>query len=284
MKFAMMVAWSVCLGAMGCGAGRTGDAPSGGSPAPRTVTILAPDSTRDALNEIINHPQLNAMDIRVSYGGTNQLASQILEGAPADLFLSASESWMQHVVDAGFVARIAALLSNRLVIIVPRRNNAVVNAPNELLRREVTRVALAGEHVPAVQYAEQALRALNLLEALSVTGRIVRGNDVRAVLNFVARGEVEAGIVYETDAAVSGEVEIVHWFDPSLHAPIVYPIALLIPASSNEAALAVWEHLRSPVSEAVWVKHGFVRIRRVRAERTRCLPGCPQPRNGQPSG
>jgi molybdate transport system substrate-binding protein len=225
------------------------------------VTILAAASTRDALSEIIAHPQLSAMDIRVSYGGTNQLAMQILEGAPADVFLSASDSWMKHVEDAGVVAQVEPLLTNRLVIIVPSGNDADIYVPDDLVRVGVTRIALAGENVPAGQYAEQALRALNVHDSLSATGRIVRGNDVRAVLNVVARGEVDAGIVYETDAAVSAGVEIVHRFDTSLHAPIVYTVALLASATSNEAALAVWAHLRSPAAETVWTRHGFARIR-----------------------
>lgn len=201
-------------------------------------------------------------DVAVSVGASNALAQQILSGAPADLFLSASEEWADAIAKEGLLAERTDLLTNRLVLVVPRGNPAGVHGPEDLLREEIERVALAEENVPAGRYARQALRSLDLFDSLSQSGKIASGHDVRATLAFVERGETEAGIVYATDAVAANrvdasQIEVVHEFDPTLHDAIVYPLVLLKAGQTNPQAVELFERLRSPESLAISRRWGF---------------------------
>src|SRR5262249_34811402 len=147
-------------------------------------------------------------------------------GAPADLFLSANAKWADEVAKGGQAAESARLLTNQLVIVVPKGNPANVHDPKDLLSDRVKKLALAGEQVPAAMYAEQALTKLDLMKQLVDSGKIVRGQDVRTALSYVERGEAEAGIVYSTDVGVATGIESVYQFDPGLHDDIVYVLVL----------------------------------------------------------
>ena len=222
------------------------------------VTLLVAASAKEAAEEVASEFEAGA-DVRVdlSVGGSNALAQQIIAGAPADLFLSASEEWADAVEKEGLVAERADLLSNRLVLVVPRGNPAGVERPADLLNEAVDRVSLAEENVPAGRYAEQALTHLDLLDDLSASQKIARGHDVRATLAFVARGEAEAGIVYATDAVLEQDVEVPYEFDPSTHDPIVYPLVLLKSGAANLRAVELFERLRSPDSMKIFQQRGF---------------------------
>jgi molybdate transport system substrate-binding protein len=165
-------------------------------------------------------PEAQGIEVVVSSGASNTLATQIIEGAPADLFLSASTEWADSLRSKGLAIEARNLLGNSLVIAVPGGNPAGVKSPGDLAGEAVKKLALAGENVPAGKYAEQALRSAGLGEQLKT--KIVRGQDVRMTLGFVERGEVEAGIVYATDVKLSRAVETAYRFDPGMHDPIVY--------------------------------------------------------------
>ncbi len=180
--------------------------------------------------------------------------------APADLFLSASPKWTDHLDEKGLLARHVPLLGNQLVLVVPTGNAAGVSGPEDLLTSRVTRLALAGSKVPAGMYARQSLGKLGLLDQLEQQHKIVSGNNVRATLVYVERGEVEAAIVYSTDVRVSGKVETVFEFPESLHDPIVYPLALLKPTSGSEpaaAAIRLYDYLQQPLAAEVFRRRGF---------------------------
>jgi molybdate transport system substrate-binding protein len=199
--------------------------------------------------------------VQVNTGSSNALASQILAGAPADLFLSASPLWADEVDQAGQAAAKVRLFTNRLVIVVPQGNPADVHGPNELLSETVEHVAIAGEQVPAGMYAQQALAKLGLWQPLIEAGKLVRGHDVRSALSYVERGEAEAGIVYSTDASITQAVKMVHEFDPSLHDEIVYVLVLLKQGREQPQARAFYEFLQSDEAEASFHRFGFTRIR-----------------------
>ncbi|MCU0709019.1 MAG: molybdate ABC transporter substrate-binding protein, partial [Pirellula sp.] len=222
------------------------------------VTFSVAASTRDVIQEIIEPFQSSRpVKVHVNSGASNALATQIVHGAPVDLFLSASPTWANYVADAGLAKRSIHLLTNRLVIVVPKGNPAAVHLPKDLLSPGVLKVALAGESVPAGQYADQALSNLDILDTLREQDKIVRGQDVRTALSYVERGEAEAGIVYATDAALSELVTTVHEFDPGLHDEIVYVLVLLNGAEGNEMAESLASFLESPQATERFIRYGF---------------------------
>ncbi|MFG0334729.1 MAG: molybdate ABC transporter substrate-binding protein [Maioricimonas sp. JB049] len=222
------------------------------------VTILAAASTFDAVREIADRfEDEQGVDVQVSSGSSNGLARQIQAGAPADVFISASPTWADTVAESGLLYDRQSLLSNSLVLIVPPGNPVGVCGPEDLAGPRVNHVALAGANVPAGVYAEAALRDVGLFEPLRQSGRIVRGHDVRHTLNYVVRGEVDAGVVYATDARVSPHVAAVYEFPADDARTITYPFVLLKSAADREPARRFWEYLQSEAALEVFRRHGF---------------------------
>jgi molybdate transport system substrate-binding protein len=226
----------------------------------RPIIVSAAASTREVLEELARQfEKERGVQVRLNLGGSNALAAQILHGAPADLFLSASPEWVAAVADAGLVESQAPLLVNTLVIVVPSNNPAGVHVPRDLLRENVKHVALAGEMVPAGKYADQALRSLDLLEPLSTSGKIVRGQDVRVTLSYVERGEAEAGIVYATDARISERVVVAYTFAPDTHDPLIYVLAQLKHNQPNPVSAEFAAFLQSSRAAESFESRGFGR-------------------------
>jgi molybdate transport system substrate-binding protein len=252
-----LIAALPCLLLLSCG-------PSPAAPpvlkASPTVLFSVAASTNDvaeALAAILNEG--SQVEIKINSGPSSGLANQIIKGAPADLFLSANKEWADKVADAGLAESSQPLLTNKLVIVVPKGNPAGVQEPQDLTSEKVKKLALAGEKVPAGMYADQALGKLELADALK--DKIARGQDVRTALAYVERGEAEAGIVYATDAIHSQEVEMVHAFDPALHDEIVYVLVLLKRGAKNPHAQRFYEFLQSEDADEVYVGAGFERLR-----------------------
>lgn len=236
-----------------------GCSPGDGGPSGEKVTVLAAASTTNAIQEVAGrfeeaHPGIT---IEISTGPSNGLAQQILAGAPADVFLSANVKWAERVAEEGLAVEQVDLLRNRMVLIVPRGNPAGVSGPEDLESPRLTRLAIAGENVPAGIYAEQALAHLNLLDRLRTSGKLARGSDVRVTLVYVERGEAEAGVVYATDARISEQVEVVFEFDPDTYDAVIYPVVLLKRAAGRPAARSFFEFLREPGARQVFARHGF---------------------------
>lgn len=243
-----------CFLAAGCGpvsdrAGSSGD-----------VLIMAASSTQDVLSEAaVMFYEQTGVRVRINAGASNALAQQILAGAPADLFLSAHPAWADEVVRAGRSGGSTNLLSGKLVLAVPVGNPAAISGPEDLLASRVRRLALAGEHVPAGMYAQEVLAAYGVLDDLLTGGRIVRGQNVRFTLAYVERGEVDAGIVYASDAAISSKVEVIYTFGSGDHEAIVFPLLLLDRGWQNPSAVKFFEFLQSSKLDAVFDRHGFGR-------------------------
>jgi molybdate transport system substrate-binding protein len=220
------------------------------------VVVFAAASLADALAEIGARFEARTGDrVVLSFGGSNTLARQIRAGAPAEVFVSASAERMDEVQAAGFVrpGDRVDLLSNRLVVVVPAESKTSLATAEDLTR--VRRLALGDpEAVPAGIYARQWLEKRGLWER--VRDRVVPTLDVRAALAAVESGNADAGIVYETDAAISRRVRVAREV-PAAEAPrIVYPAALLATAR-GAAARAFFEYLRSPEARAVFARLGF---------------------------
>jgi molybdate transport system substrate-binding protein len=230
--------------------------PGAGESAPRTLIVSVAASTTEAMEALCEQfAHQSGVEVKVNPGPSNGLATQILAGAPADVFLSASREWADQVDGAGRAKDRVDLLTNRLVAVVPSGNPANVAAPEDLATDAVQKIALAGENAPAGTYADQALTKLGLLQGLVDAGKIVRGQDVRSALGYVERGEAEACIVYATDVRVAPGVEEAFAFDPELHDEIVYVLVLV---EDNPAARELFEFLQSEPAEQTFEELGFV--------------------------
>jgi len=228
--------------------------------------IFAAASLKNALDEVnAVYDRQTKMRTVASYAASSALAKQIEAGAPAQVFVSADLDWMDYVEKKKLIqsATRRNLLTNRLVLIAPADSKVQASiAPNFPLAQLLGpdgRLALGDpQHVPAGKYAKAALERLGVWD--SVAQRIAASDNVRAALALVARGEAPLGIVYETDAIAEPRTHIVATFDPALHPPVVYPVALTQNAM-GAAALQYVEFLASPQARAIFEKHGFTPLK-----------------------
>ena len=225
------------------------------------VVVFAAASMKTALDPIAEaFQQETGHSVVISYAGSNALAKQILDGAPADIFISASVQWMDEVEKGGEVAEgtRADLLGNTLVLVAHDENAPQVTpAPGfdlaGLLDGGKLAMALV-DSVPAGQYGKEALAALGVWDAVAPS--VAQADNVRAALALVATGEAPYGIVYATDAAAEPQVHVVGTFPADTHEPIVYPVALLKNAS-DEADRAFLQALDTPEADAAFAAQGF---------------------------
>jgi len=233
------------------------------APAPaQQVTVFAAASLTDAMKDIAAlWRQGGHGTLRQSFGGSSTLARQIEQGAPANLFASADEKWMDYLVGQGLIAAGTRrdLLGNDLVLVVPADRPVQVRIGPGLdllaLLGPGGRLATGDPaHVPVGLYAQQALRRLGLWD--QVAPRLARSEDVRAALLLVERGEAPAGIVYATDAAVSRGVAIAGRFPADSHDPITYPFALTRAGDTPEAR-GLLAFLAGPQAGEAFRRRGF---------------------------
>lgn len=227
----------------------------------RGPVVLAAASMQEAMTSAANawaargHPRPV-----LSFAASSALARQIRAGAPADLFVSADEDWMDDVEKAGRLVRgsRADLAANRLVLIAPRARPARLRIVTGMPIGKALgtgRLALADpDAVPAGKYGKAALIALGVWP--EVADRLVRAANVRAALVFVERGEAPLGIVYATDAQASRDVVVVGVFPSSTHAPIRYPVAR-VKAGRHKDADGFRSFLLSPSGKAIFARYGF---------------------------
>jgi molybdate transport system substrate-binding protein len=227
------------------------------------VRVFAAASLTDALTAVAAAWQQRGHAApQLVFGGSATLARQVESGAPADVFASADARWMDHLQQAGRLepgTRID-LLGNALVLVAPKGRAFKVEVQRNFRFTDAFKGKFCmGEPgvVPVGTYGRQALQNLGWWDALQ--GRVVGSDDVRAALAFVARGECAAGLVYATDAAASDQVEIVASLPVTLHAPIVYPFALL--KDAPPAAAQFLAFVRSEEAMTIFLRYGFVRAR-----------------------
>lgn len=196
--------------------------------------------------------------VRFNFGSSGGLQQQIEQGAPVDLFISAAQEPLERLVAKGLVdpGEVRPLVSNQVVLIRPASAAPAVRRWEDLSSGQVRRIALGNPgHVPAGLYGKAVLERLGLWA--EVQGRLVLAEDVRQVLNFVESGEVQAGIVYQTDASTSTKVVVVAPAPPGSHPPVIYPMAVLKGSRNLARARAFAGYLLSPQGMEVLVRHGF---------------------------
>lgn len=226
------------------------------------VVVFAAASLKTALDRIAeDFQQKTGHTVSVSYAGSNALAKQIIEGAPADIFLSASEPWMDEVEKAGLIAdgMRKDLLGNSLVLVAHGSDAPAVDiGPGFDLKRLLGdgKLSMAMvDAVPAGQYGKEALENLGVWGDLE--GSVAQSENVRAALALVALGEAPYGIVYASDAIAESGVTVVGRFPEDSHSPIIYPAALLTGAA-DAADREFFRALSDEAADATFAGQGFI--------------------------
>jgi len=227
----------------------------------KPVLVFAAASLKNALDDISTQYQHDTgKSANISYAASSALAKQIEAGAPADVFISADLDWMDYLAGKNLIQTNSrkTLLGNKLVLIAPVKSaHPVAIKPGFPIAKLLKggRLALADpDSVPAGKYAKAALQYLGVWD--SVANSLAPGENVRATLALVARGEAPLGIVYKTDAAVEPAVKIVGTFPENSHPPVVYPIALTA-SSANPDAAAFLAYVESAKAKPLFRKQGF---------------------------
>jgi len=226
------------------------------------VIVFAAASLKNAMDDVTTrYLNQTGKSVTVSYAATSTLAHQIEQGAPADIFFSADEAWMDYVAKRNLIQPDTrrTLLGNQIVLVVPKDSPATIAiGPGMDLAGFLGRdghLAMANtDAVPAGKYGKAALQSLGVWD--SVASHIVQADNVRAALAFVARGEAAAGIVYATDAIAEPGVRVIGPFPDDSHPPIRYPLALTT-ASTNPDARAFFAFMQSDAAKPVYKKQGF---------------------------
>jgi molybdate transport system substrate-binding protein len=223
------------------------------------VMIYAAASLTDVLQEIASlYEQQNGDRLVFNFNASSVLARQIQQGAPADLFFSADEAHMDTLEKGGLLASGTRvdLLGNTLVIVVPSDSNLQITQVADLTKPEVKKIAVAEpSSVPAGIYTKAYLTQLGLWD--KVLPKIVPTENVRASLAAVESGNVEAGTVYRTDAAISKKVRIACEVPPAGGPKITYPAAVLKESANIDAAKKLLIFLGGAEVRAVYEKYGF---------------------------
>ena len=227
------------------------------------LTIFAAASLTDAMRTLGTAWQQKGNPLpRMSFAASSALARQIEQGAPADLFLSADEPWMNYLQERNLIVNSTRIspIGNSLVMVAPANAARPVT-----LSRDTNLAALLGPqgriatgdpaHVPVGRYAQAALTWMGQWDAINP--RLARADSVRSALLLVERGEAPYGIVYGTDAAISQGVRVVGTFPAESHTPVTYPFALMRRAEGNAQAQAFLAFLTGPEARPVWERYGF---------------------------
>ena len=224
------------------------------------ILVSAAASLTDVLKEIASGYQSKSKHtVKFNFGPSSGLARQIEEGAPADIFFSADLPQMDGLDKKGRLepGTRKNLLSNQLVIIVPADSKLAISSPKDLLKADIKRIALAEpSSVPVGVYSSKYLTDEGLWD--QVKPKVVPVQDVRATLASVESGNVEAGFVYKTDAAVSKKVKIVYEVPIDKGPRITYPTAIVKESKRKDAARDFMNYVQSPVAKEAFKKYGFV--------------------------
>ncbi|EEP90740.1 molybdate ABC transporter substrate-binding protein [Yersinia kristensenii] len=226
------------------------------------ITVFAAASLTNALQDIsAQYKKEKQVDVVASYASSSTLARQIEQGAPADLFISADQQWMDYAIDKQqMVANTRyTLLGNELVLIAPKDSKI---DKVEIDKKTDWKKLLDGgrlavgdpDHVPAGIYAKESLENLGAWSTLAP--EMARANNVRSAMALVERAEAPLGIVYGSDAIASDKVKVVGVFPEASHKPVEYPMAI-VKGHENPAVTAFYDYLKSPAAAVIFEKYGF---------------------------
>lgn len=246
------VSWAAACG--GASPGQTGSAD-------RQLTVSAAISLTDAFYELgknfeSQHP---GVKVEFNFGSSGDLQKQIVAGAPVDVFAAASTKETDDLDQKGMVIKdtLVKPVGNDLVLVAPAAASTRIRSINDLSQDQVSKIAIGNPAtVPAGKYAQDTLTYLNLWDRFQP--KLVFGENVRQVLDYVARGEVDAGFVYATDAKTrANDVKTVLTAPAESHEPIVYPMAVIAGSKQEQLARQFLDFAGSSESRPVFEKYGF---------------------------
>ena len=224
------------------------------------LTVLAAASLTDVCNELktIYENQNPNVTVNISYGGSGALQTQIEEGAPADVFISAAMKQMTALDEKNLMdsESIVKLLENKVVLIVPSKSDISVTSFEDAATDAVKIIGL-GEpgSVPVGQYSEEIFGSLNILDAVKAKANY--GSDVRTVLSWVETSAVDCGVVYATDAYTSKDVKIVCEAPEGSCKKVIYPAGIVAASEKKEAAAAWLAFIQNEESMKLFESYGF---------------------------
>jgi molybdate transport system substrate-binding protein len=233
------------------------------------ITVFAAASLKNALDQVAaDWQKKTGNSVVISYEGSPKLAKQIEQGAPADLFISASEKWMDTLSDEKLIKDESRknIYSNTLILIAADKDAKPIEITKDFDLKSLLgdgKLAMGNvDSVPAGQYGKEALENLGLWA--SVATNVVQSENVRAAMALVATGEAPYGIVYASDAVADDEsgnkVSIAGSFPENSHKPIIYPAAVLATSTKPEAQ-AFLDALTSDAAQAVFTAQGFTLLK-----------------------
>lgn len=222
-----------------------------------TITVAAAASLQDAANELKDIYQKKHKDINITYtfASSGTLQKQIEEGAPVDLFISAGKSQMDALAEKSLIVDSSRLdlLGNSLVLIA-KKDSPLTSL--EGLKDPQIKISIGTpETVPAGKYAQESLSKLNLYDAIK--GKLILAKDVRQVLTYVETGNVDAGLVYNSDAINSQNIKIVLTVPEDSHKAIVYPLALIKSSKNQAPSQEFINFLKTQEARDLFRKYGF---------------------------
>jgi molybdate transport system substrate-binding protein len=225
------------------------------------LTVSAAASMQDAMKEVAEAYQKEHLNTKITYNfaSSGTLTQQIKQGAPVDVFISANEKFMDELDKKNLLLSETRknLLQNNVVLIVPKKDN-ISNISNfqQLINPNIKRFSIGEpKSVPAGQYAKEVLSNLKIYE--QVKPKTVFAKDVRQVLSYVESGNVDAGIVYATDARISNKIKVVATASDNTHKPIIYPVAAIKRTQNPEMSKEFIQFLSSNSAKDVFKKYGF---------------------------
>ena len=226
-----------------------------------TLNLSVAASLTDAMEEIaeLYKEEQPGVTIEFNFASSGDLQTQIEQGAPTDIFMSAASKQMNELEEQELLlegTRVDLLL-NELVLVVPK-GYTEIGEFEDLAKEEVKLIAIGDpESVPAGKYAQEALTTLDLWEQLKSENKLMEGKDVRQVLAHVETDEVQAGLVYRTDALISDKVEIAAVAPEGSHDPVTYPVAVIKESAHPDEAKALMEFLAGDEAKEIFEKYGF---------------------------
>ncbi|HJV45061.1 MAG TPA: molybdate ABC transporter substrate-binding protein [Bacillota bacterium] len=224
------------------------------------LMISAAASLKDAMNEMKTafegeHPNVN---LSFNFGSSGKLAQQIAQGAPADIFLSASKKDMDTLEGKSLIIKDTRVdfTKNELVLIANKNSELTISSFENMDLSKFNHLAIGEpKSVPAGNYAEETFQNLKLWDQLQ--NKLVMGSDVRQVLTYVESGNTELGVVYLSDALISNKVKVLATAKSEWHKPIVYPGAIVANSAHIEDAKAFISYLSSDQGKELLKKYGF---------------------------
>ena len=247
------------LAVAGCTSSENGDKAQENA-SQKEVYIVAAASMTDAVKEIGANYEKQHPDVKLMYnfGSSGALQSQIEQGAPADVFISAAQKQMNALEEENLIDKATRkdLLENKVVLIVPKNSTLVLDDFAAAATDKVSKIALGEpKSVPVGQYSEEIFTNLNVWA--DIKAKAVYASDVRQVLSWVETGEVDCGVVYATDAAISNKVKVLLEAPAGTHKPVVYPAAMVSSSKNPEIAKDFLAYLSQDEQKAILAKYGF---------------------------